>query len=203
MSVARITNANIFIKPAGLRCLIRKRIFLKGLYGASSDKLVGHGLLKRMKFPVVLHKDPDSDYGVAVPDLPGCFSADRTVEEALDAAVEAIECHIGGLLKDGLPVPADQPVEAPRKNRNYAGGLWALVEVDLSKVSGKAKRVNITLPEHLLTQIDSFAAKTGDTRSGFLVHAAMEYVTTHQANLAKPTGNRSAIKKQGRAAAGV
>ena len=128
----------------------------------------------------MLHKDPDSEYGVTVPDLPGCVSAGLTVEEALDAAVEA---H--------------------RKNRNYAGGLWALVEVDLSKVSGKAKRVNITLPEHLLTQIDSFAAKTGDTRSGFLVHAAMEYVTTHQANLAKPTGNRSAIKKQGRAAAGV
>ncbi|MBN0609850.1 type II toxin-antitoxin system HicB family antitoxin, partial [Pseudomonas aeruginosa] len=28
-----------------------------------------------MKFPVVLHKDPDSDYGVTVPDVPGCFSA--------------------------------------------------------------------------------------------------------------------------------
>ena len=203
MSGAGTTNTNIPNKPAGLRCRIQKRIFPKELYAASSAKPAGYGLPKPMKFPVVLHKDPDSEYGVTVLDLPGCFSAGLTVEAALDAAVEAIECHVEGLLRDGLSVPAAQPVEAHRKNRDYAGGLWALVEVDLSKVSGKAKRVNITLPEHLLTQIDSFAAKTGDTRSGFLVHAAMEYVTTHQANLAKPTGNRSAIKKQGRAAAGV
>ena len=133
-----------------------------------------------MKFPVVLHKDPNSEYGVTVPDLPGCFSAGHTVDEALDAAVEAIECHIEGLLLDGLPLPPSHPVETHRKNRAYAAGLWALVDVDLAKLSGKTKRVNITLPEHLLIQIDTFAAKTGDTRSGFLVHAAMKYVTESQ-----------------------
>jgi hypothetical protein len=36
-----------------------------------------------MNYPVVLHKDPDSGYGVTVPDLPGCFSAGKTVK-ALD-----------------------------------------------------------------------------------------------------------------------
>jgi metal-responsive CopG/Arc/MetJ family transcriptional regulator len=54
-----------------------------------------------------------------------------------------------------------------------------LVEVDVSKLSGKAKRVNITLPERLLTQIDSFASKNGETRSGLLAHAALEYVAAH------------------------
>jgi hypothetical protein len=57
--------------------------------------------------------------------------------------------------------------------------VWALVEVDVSKLSGKAKRVNITLPERLLTQIDSFASKNGETRSGLLAHAALEYVAAH------------------------
>ena len=28
-----------------------------------------------MRFPIVVHKDADSGYGVTVPDLPGCFSA--------------------------------------------------------------------------------------------------------------------------------
>lgn len=32
-----------------------------------------------MRYPVVVHKDPESDYGVTVPDLPGCFSADRSI----------------------------------------------------------------------------------------------------------------------------
>jgi len=31
-----------------------------------------------MKFPVVLHKDADSEFSVTVPDVPGCFSAGST-----------------------------------------------------------------------------------------------------------------------------
>ena len=47
-----------------------------------------------MNFPVVIHKAKDSDYGVTVPDLPGCFSAGRTVDEAFEMAKEAIELHL-------------------------------------------------------------------------------------------------------------
>jgi len=36
--------------------------------------------------------------------------------------------------------------------------------------------VNITLPERVLTQIDDFAEKKGESRSGFLVTAALEYL---------------------------
>ena len=50
-----------------------------------------------MRYPVVIHKDHNSDYGVTVPDLPGCFSAAETMDEALREAVEAIECHLEGL----------------------------------------------------------------------------------------------------------
>ncbi|WP_206360356.1 type II toxin-antitoxin system HicB family antitoxin, partial [Pseudomonas viridiflava] len=41
-----------------------------------------------MKFTVVLHKDADSDYGVTVPDVPGCFSAGSSVSEALESVKE-------------------------------------------------------------------------------------------------------------------
>ena len=135
-----------------------------------------------MRFPVVIHKDKNSDYGVTVPDLPGCFSAGDTADDALNNAVEAIECHIEGLLVDGEAVPHGQSIEHYRSKREFSGGIWALVDVDLSKLSGKAKRVNITLPERILVQIDSFASKTGDTRSGFLAHAALEYVSAHTPN---------------------
>jgi len=132
-----------------------------------------------MRYPIVIHKDPDSDYGVTIPDLPGCFSAGDTADEALNNAIEAIECHIEGLLIDGERIPRGMPIEDHRANTEFASGIWALVDVDLSKLSGKAKRVNITLPERILTQIDSFASRTGETRSGFLVHAALEYVSAH------------------------
>lgn len=51
-----------------------------------------------MRYPVIIHKDPQSDYGVSVTDLPGCFSAGETLDEALTQVVEAIECHLEGLL---------------------------------------------------------------------------------------------------------
>ena len=132
-----------------------------------------------MRFPIVIHKDRDSDYGVTVPDLPGCFSAGDTTDDALSNAVEAIECHIEGLLLDGEKLPVPETVEHYRGQRQFAKGVWALVDVDVAKLSGKAKRVNITLPERLLVQIDSFAARHGDTRSGLLAHAALEYVAAH------------------------
>lgn len=101
------------------------------------------------------------------------------MDEALTNAVEAVECHIEGLLVDGEPIPTVRPIERHRKNRNFSGGVWALIEVDISKLSGVVKRVNITLPERILSQIDAFASREGDTRSGFLAHAALEYVSSH------------------------
>ena len=32
-------------------------------------------------YPVVIHKDKKSAFGVTVPDLPGCFSAGATLDE--------------------------------------------------------------------------------------------------------------------------
>lgn len=132
-----------------------------------------------MRYPVVIHKDPDSDYGVTVPDLPGCFSAGDTIDEALVQAVEAIECHIEGLMVDEEPVPSPQSIEHHQQNPLYSNGIWALVTVDLTKLSGKSRRVNITLPERLLTLMDQYASQHDITRSGLIAQATREFITTH------------------------
>lgn len=133
-----------------------------------------------MRYPVVIHKDTDSDYGVTVPDLPGCFSAGDTMDDALIQVIEGIECHLEGLLADNEPLPLPQPIESHQQNPDYADGVWALVNVDLSKISGKSRRVNINLPERLLTLMDQYAVKRGETRSGLIAEAAMEYIATHR-----------------------
>ncbi len=133
-----------------------------------------------MRYPVVIHKDRKSDYGVTVPDLPGCFSAGDTMEDALTNAVEAIECHLEGLLLDGDEIPPAQPVDAHVKNKDFAGGTWALVTVDLSKLASKTKRINITMPERVLTLVDEQARREGETRSGLLARAVLEYIGRHK-----------------------
>jgi predicted RNase H-like HicB family nuclease len=131
-----------------------------------------------MRYPVVIHKDIDSDYGVTVPDLPGCFSAGETMDEALVNVVEAIELHLEALLLDGEPLPLPKSIEGHHQNPDYADGVWALVTIDLSRISGKSRRVNITLPERLLTVMDQYAAAHGETRSGLIAQATMAYIAT-------------------------
>ena len=129
-----------------------------------------------MRYPVVLHKDKSSAYGVTVPDLPGCFSAGDTMEDALGNVVEAIECHLEGLLFDGDVIPDAKSVEVHQKNKNFRGGTWALVSVDLSRLASKAKRINITLPERVLALVDEQAKREGESRSGLLARAVLDYI---------------------------
>ena len=85
-----------------------------------------------MNFLIAIHKDPDTDYGVIVPDLPGCFSAGSTFAEALTMAKEAIELHLDGMLDDGqdIPTPSTDVAEL-LSDSNLADAVWALVSVDL------------------------------------------------------------------------
>ncbi len=129
-----------------------------------------------MRFPVVIHKDACSGYGVTVPDLPGCFSAGDTLDEAIESAREAIACHIEGLLMDGEPISARASLEAHQANEDYRDGVWAIVAVDISKLSSKTRRINIILPERVLAIVDQAAVREGQSRSGLLVRAALSYV---------------------------
>lgn len=127
-----------------------------------------------MRYSIAIHKDADSDYGVSVPDLPGCFSAGSTMDEAIDMAREAILCHIEGLFQDDEAIPAARPLEDHAQESDYKDALsWAMVDVDISQLSGKTRRVNISMPEGILARIDEVT----DNRSGFLAEAAVEKIS--------------------------
>jgi len=133
-----------------------------------------------MRYPIAIESgDETHAYGVVVPDLPGCFSAGDTLDEAIGNAKEAIELWMESVIEDGEPIPEASSIAKHQANPEFASWIWAVVEVDLSKLSGKAKRVNITLPERVLTAIDQAATRFGDTRSGLLAKAALEYVERH------------------------
>jgi predicted RNase H-like HicB family nuclease len=92
-----------------------------------------------MNFLIAIHKDPDSDYGVTVPDLPGCFSSGSTFAAALSMAKEAIELHLEGMLDDGEDIPTPSiDIDAFRSNPDFAGAIWAMLPVDLNWKSSAA-----------------------------------------------------------------
>ena len=95
-------------------------------------------------------------------------------------AQEAVECHLEGLLMDSDPIPMSTAIEKLQNKPEFKKGIWAVVEVDISKLSVKSKRVNITVPERLLNTMDHFAKKHGESRSGLLAQAVTEYMATHR-----------------------
>lgn len=127
-----------------------------------------------MRYPIAIELgDAKHAYGVVVPDLPGCFSAGDTLDEAIANAEEAILLFLEGRAEEGEAPPAASTLEVLRARREYIGWTWAVANVDLSKLSTKAVRINVTIPDNLLHSIDNYAAKRGETRSGFLARAAL------------------------------
>lgn len=118
----------------------------------------------------LIHKDAESDYGVSFPDLPGCVTAGGTLDEARAMAAEALALHIRGLAEDGEAVPEPSSLEEVMSDPENSDGVAILVS--LPEAQPKAVRVNITLPEPELQEIDAFAERRGLTRSGFLLRAA-------------------------------
>lgn len=111
-------------------------------------------------------------FGVVVPDLPGCFSAGDTLDEAVDQAREAIALWCETVIEDGGDLPVSKTLAEHQANPDFAGWVWAVVEVPVERYFGPAEKLNITLPRLLLAKIDDYAKAHGATRSGFLAEAA-------------------------------
>ena len=127
-----------------------------------------------MKYPIAIEPgDEHRAYGVVVPDLPGCFSAGDTLDDAIDNAREAIELWLETVIDDGGAVPEPHTIAEHQANLEYQGWVWAVVPVDLAALSDKVERVNITLPARVLRRIDAAAKAAGESRSGFIAHLAL------------------------------
>jgi len=130
-----------------------------------------------MLFPIAIERgDEDHAYGVIVPDLPGCFSAGDTFEEALANVHEAIEGWLEVQVEHDEPIPEAKTIEHHVDKPDFEGWIWAVVDIDLTPYLGKSHKINVTLPDLLVKQIDDYVAgnPSDKTRSGFLSRVAMQ-----------------------------
>ena len=113
-----------------------------------------------------VRKDPESDYGVEFPDLPGCVTAGATSDEAVALAEEALAAHLALMAEDGDAIPTPSALERLNDDPERDGAISMLVRVDDATL--KPQRVNVMLPQNLIKRIDAAA----DNRSKFLAEAA-------------------------------
>ena len=130
-----------------------------------------------MLYPLYVHiGDAKHAHGVTFPDFPGCFAAADEWEDLPRAVQEAVEAHFAG--GDEM-VPEPTPLEQLVSDSEYNGGVWMLFDVDLSRINSRAIRLNISLPERLVQQIDEAARMRRMSRSAFLALAAEHEMAGH------------------------
>jgi predicted RNase H-like HicB family nuclease len=134
-----------------------------------------------MLYPIAVERGSDLEaFGVIVPDIPGCFSAGDSFEEALENIKEAIAGHLEILAEGGEDIPLASEAANFLDSADYKGMIWALVDVDVSRYLGKAEKINVTLPSRLIHLIDDRVKKDVrfKSRSAFLAASAEKLLHT-------------------------
>jgi predicted RNase H-like HicB family nuclease len=128
-----------------------------------------------MLYPIVIEPGDDTTaFGVVVPDLPGCFSAGDTLDEAIPGAEEAAAAWIDATLDAGGAIPAPSSLDAVRHNPNFAGWAFGVITLDPALLDDSIERVNITLPRRVLKRLDALARAAGESRSGYIALLTLE-----------------------------
>lgn len=137
-----------------------------------------------MFYPAYIHQDEDGSASGSFPDVPGCYFAGDTLEEAISDASSAIDAHFELLSEKGIEIPTSSGTITNlvnSRNPDYQGGCWYCLMVDLTRYMGKSERINITMPHLLIEKIDKMVGKESrySSRSHFLAEAARKELSTN------------------------
>lgn len=85
--------------------------------------------MRTLQYLVRVSKDPDSDWGASVPDLPGCVATGKTIDSALRRIEGAIKLHLRGMREDSMrpPRPRHRAIRPRQTTRQM--DFYATVEV--------------------------------------------------------------------------
>ncbi len=134
-------------------------------------------------YVALIRKASDSDYSVDFPDVPGCVTAGKDLDEAVAFAREALAGHLQLLAEEGEALPEASNLEAVMADPENRDAVAALVPAPM--IRGKAVRVNVMIDEYLLKAVDKLAGDRG--RSEFLAEAARARVSGAQRQMPAET----------------
>ncbi len=127
-----------------------------------------------MNYPVEITSSLTSgSYTLLVPDLPGCKIQSESINEGMKKLNDVIASHLQILAEYGEKIPPAKTIDSYIESNVEVNKIWALIDFDIVPYLGKSHKINVTLPELLIKQIDDCVSKTAQykTRSGFIAHA--------------------------------
>ncbi len=121
-----------------------------------------------MKYIAIVHKDANSDYGITLPDFPGCFATAESLESIQKSIQEAVELWAEG---ESFEPPMAFDMEHVKNLDEAQDGMLYLVDIHFDFLEDKIVPVNISMPVYMRNRIDKMAKAKGMTRSAFLLQA--------------------------------
>jgi predicted RNase H-like HicB family nuclease len=125
-------------------------------------------------FIALVHKEPESAFGISFPDLPSVFSAADAEDDLTANAIEALRLWAED---ETLPVPSsyDAISALPEVRTQLASGAF-LTRVPFIEDKTRTVRANVIFDKGMLDAIDAAAKERGLTRSAFLASAARKEI---------------------------
>ena len=130
----------------------------------------------KLTYPAIFRpfSDGSGGYVVEFPDLPGCVTEGRTMEEAIEMGIDAASGWILGELEDGEKIPkASEYRDVPAAENEMVNVLLLDMDSYAEKYGEKAVRKNLTLTAWLNT----FAEKNNINFSKILQDALLAMAT--------------------------
>jgi predicted RNase H-like HicB family nuclease len=118
----------------------------------------------------LVHKDPESSFGIQFPDVPGCFSAADDMDDLISNATEALSLWAEDVTPP-TPRSHEQHLADTEIKSELAAGAF-LISVPLVSNDTRVVSANISLERGMLKAIDAAAKRRKLTRSAFLAQAA-------------------------------
>ena len=98
-------------------------------------------------YPAVFRQEDDLSYWVEFPNLEGCYTCGKNLEETMELAEEALGLYIVSLQERGIEIPVPSDI----KQMSINDGFTTLVSTDIDKYRRKNKSIKktLTIPEWL------------------------------------------------------
>jgi len=84
-----------------------------------------------VRYPVYVFVGDKHSHGVIVPDFPGCCSGANDWQDLPDMIQDAIELWCEG---ENMDLPEPTPLEKLANDPDYVGGVWMVIDVDVTKL---------------------------------------------------------------------
>lgn len=106
-----------------------------------------------MQYPIAIYKNHDTFY-VSIPDIPKLTEIQgKDVAEAIYNARLTVSEHLYDLLQQDCQFPEPTAISAHVSNPDYAGYIWAVVSIEMSRIMGETAELTIRLPVRLVSEL--------------------------------------------------